>query len=131
MRTGVELLDFNTGKVIGTNLAQLKKPELVSPGSSIPRNLMVPKGGLEPPRVSPYAPQTYVSTNSTTSALSEVRLSNYTTLIPQIKSQSREIGHQFRAFSAPALSGPNSCSACPAARAESPRETGRERATRS
>ena len=29
---------------------------------------MVPKGGLEPPRVSPYAPQTYVSTNSTTSA---------------------------------------------------------------
>ncbi len=30
---------------------------------------MVPKGGLEPPRVAPYAPQTYVSTSSTTSAL--------------------------------------------------------------
>ncbi len=29
---------------------------------------LVPKGGLEPPRVAPYAPQTYVSTNSTTSA---------------------------------------------------------------
>ena len=29
---------------------------------------MMPKGGLEPPRVAPYAPQTYVSTNSTTSA---------------------------------------------------------------
>ncbi len=29
----------------------------------------MPKGGLEPPRVAPYAPQTYVSTNSTTSAL--------------------------------------------------------------
>jgi hypothetical protein len=29
----------------------------------------VPKGGLEPPRVAPYAPQTYVSTSSTTSAL--------------------------------------------------------------
>lgn len=28
----------------------------------------MPKGGLEPPRVAPYAPQTYVSTNSTTSA---------------------------------------------------------------
>jgi hypothetical protein len=30
---------------------------------------LVPKGGLEPPRVAPYAPQTYVSTSSTTSAL--------------------------------------------------------------
>lgn len=32
---------------------------------------LVPKGGLEPPRVAPYAPQTYVSTSSTTSARSE------------------------------------------------------------
>jgi hypothetical protein len=32
---------------------------------------LVPKGGLEPPRVAPYAPQTYVSTNSTTSAHSQ------------------------------------------------------------
>ena len=32
---------------------------------------MVPKGGLEPPRVAPYAPQTYVSTSSTTSAFVE------------------------------------------------------------
>jgi hypothetical protein len=30
---------------------------------------VVPKGGLEPPRVAPYAPQTYVSTSSTTSAI--------------------------------------------------------------
>ena len=30
--------------------------------------MMVPKGGLEPPRIAPYAPQAYVSTNSTTSA---------------------------------------------------------------
>ena len=30
----------------------------------------MPKGGLEPPRVAPYAPQTYVSTSSTTSAKS-------------------------------------------------------------
>ena len=30
----------------------------------------MPKGGLEPPRVAPYAPQTYVSTSSTTSASS-------------------------------------------------------------
>lgn len=28
----------------------------------------MPKGGLEPPRLASYAPQTYVSTNSTTSA---------------------------------------------------------------
>lgn len=33
----------------------------------------MPKGGLEPPRVAPYAPQTYVSTNSTTSAQTVVR----------------------------------------------------------
>ena len=32
---------------------------------------MVPKGGLEPPWVAPHAPQTCVSTNSTTSALAE------------------------------------------------------------
>src|SRR5712692_2761274 len=32
---------------------------------------LVPKGGLEPPRVAPYAPQTYVSTSSTTSACLE------------------------------------------------------------
>jgi hypothetical protein len=30
---------------------------------------MVPKGGLEPPWLAPHAPQTCVSTNSTTSAL--------------------------------------------------------------
>ena len=36
---------------------------------------LVPKGGLEPPRVAPYAPQTYVSTNSTTSAQLQDRLS--------------------------------------------------------
>ena len=30
---------------------------------------MVPKGGFEPPRVAPYAPQAHVSANSTTSAL--------------------------------------------------------------
>lgn len=30
---------------------------------------VVPKGGLEPPQVSPYAPQAHVSTNSTTSAM--------------------------------------------------------------
>ena len=29
---------------------------------------MVPKGGLEPPRVTPHAPQTCASTNSATSA---------------------------------------------------------------
>src|SRR5437773_6904741 len=29
----------------------------------------MPQGGLEPRRVAPYAPQTYVSTSSTTSAL--------------------------------------------------------------
>ena len=28
-------------------------------------NSNVPRGGLEPPRIAPYAPQTYVSTNST------------------------------------------------------------------
>ncbi len=32
----------------------------------------MPKGGLEPPRVAPYAPQTYVSTNSTTSARGKI-----------------------------------------------------------
>ncbi len=32
----------------------------------------MPKGGLEPPRVAPYAPQTYVSTNSTTSASEKI-----------------------------------------------------------
>ncbi len=32
------------------------------------KNLGMPKGGLEPPRLASYAPQTYVSTNSTTSA---------------------------------------------------------------
>jgi hypothetical protein len=37
---------------------------------------MVPKGGLEPPRVAPYAPQTYVSTSSTTSAVSRARWSS-------------------------------------------------------
>ena len=40
----------------------------------------MPKGGLEPPRVTPYAPQTYVSTNSTTSAkggLSVFKLAAY------------------------------------------------------
>src|SRR5438128_12582757 len=35
---------------------------------------VVPKGGLEPPRVAPYAPQTYVSTSSTTSASSRETL---------------------------------------------------------
>jgi hypothetical protein len=30
---------------------------------------LVRGGGLEPPRISPYAPQTYVSTNSTTCAI--------------------------------------------------------------
>ena len=34
----------------------------------------MPKGGLEPPRVAPYAPQTYVSTSSTTSASQEAFL---------------------------------------------------------
>ena len=71
MRLGVGKLDFPTEKVIGTNLAQTKTPEVVSPGTSTKRKEMVPKGGLEPPRVAPYAPQTYVSTSSTTSAHSE------------------------------------------------------------
>lgn len=30
------------------------------------KNIMVPKGGLEPPHRLAYAPQAYVSTNSTT-----------------------------------------------------------------
>ena len=39
----------------------------------------MPKGGLEPPRVAPYAPQTYVSTSSTTSARSELLLNQAVT----------------------------------------------------
>ena len=41
----------------------------------------MPKGGLEPPRVAPYAPQTYVSTSSTTSAISSLRCVNYFLLV--------------------------------------------------
>lgn len=33
---------------------------------------MVPGGGFEPPWVTPYAPQTYVSTNSTIRALEKL-----------------------------------------------------------
>ena len=35
--------------------------------------LFVPRGGLEPPRIAPYAPQTYVSTSSTTWAFSKTK----------------------------------------------------------
>jgi hypothetical protein len=48
------------------------------------KNNVVPKGGLEPPRVAPYAPQTYVSTNSTTSA--RPKTLNYQTLCPGMTS---------------------------------------------
>src|SRR5512146_2227587 len=43
--------------------------------AAVPASLvkMVPKGGLEPPWVAPHAPQTCVSTSSTTSALVKTR----------------------------------------------------------
>src|SRR3990172_11433391 len=42
--------------------------EAGSLGPASRAGVLVPKGGLEPPRIAPYAPQAYVSTNSTTSA---------------------------------------------------------------
>src|SRR3990172_11063333 len=42
--------------------------EAGSLGAASRAGVLVPKGGLEPPRIAPYAPQAYVSTNSTTSA---------------------------------------------------------------
>ena len=50
----------------------------------------MPKGGLEPPRVSPYAPQTYVSTNSTTSAIYQVSKVSCSTDL-----ESKPCGHFF------------------------------------
>src|SRR6476660_872067 len=44
-----------------------KEGSLRGPGQFTSR-LMVPSAGLEPAWVTPYAPQTYVSTNSTTTA---------------------------------------------------------------
>jgi hypothetical protein len=45
--------------------------------NSLARDWVVPKAGLEPARVSPYAPQTYVSTNSTTSAKLQITTTQY------------------------------------------------------
>jgi hypothetical protein len=39
--------------------------------------ILMPKAGLEPARIAPYAPQTYVSTNSTTSAKLQIATNQY------------------------------------------------------
>src|ERR1700690_40132 len=54
---------------------------------SLIRIKMVPKGGLEPPWVAPHAPQTCVSTSSTTSALVE-------TFYHRVCNEHREIRNQ-------------------------------------
>src|SRR5690242_20083236 len=50
--------------------------------------ILMPKAGLEPARIAPYAPQTYVSTNSTTSAKLQITtIQNYKEPCPAISSK--------------------------------------------
>src|SRR3569832_2514286 len=55
---------------------------------------MVPTGGLEPPRLTPPPPQDGVSTNSTTSAIFFVRLSNADPTLNFFFTDSARPGHR-------------------------------------